>query len=164
MNRSRSLACAGLLLASVISSAGASAPDAPHDPHGCAPDWHGPGGAMRGPGFGPPGPGLDFDRPPPYLKGLALTEAQQDKLFAILHAAAPDLRERAKAVRKAHEALHALAQSANYADSEAAALAQALGTAEGQLALVRIRTDRQVFLMLTPEQRAQAAEKEKERP
>ena len=52
--------------------------------------------------FGPGGPS-DFgeDRPPPYLRDLALGEDQQDKIFAILHAAAPAMRDHMKAARKA---------------------------------------------------------------
>jgi len=43
-----------------------------------------------------PGPPPE-DRPPPYLLALDLTEEQQDKVFVILHGAAPALREQAKA-------------------------------------------------------------------
>jgi Spy/CpxP family protein refolding chaperone len=98
------------------------------------------------------------DRPPPYLIGVRLSEDQQDKVFGILHAAAPEMRERSKAARKAREALRELGQSAEYDAAKAASLAQALGSAEGQLALLRARTDREIFVLLTPEQRARVAE------
>jgi protein CpxP len=110
----------------------------------------GPDFGRGGPPFGPPGE----DRPPPYLMGLHLSEDQDDKVFAILHAAAPEMRERFKAVRKARESLRELGQSA-----KAASLAQALGAAEGQLALLRARTDRDIFMLLTPDQRTRLAEK-----
>lgn len=142
----------------VGSAAVAGAGDAQKDSRACGPGWPAPPRPL-GPGFGPPpfGPGGE-DRPPPYLRELHLSEDQDDKVFGILHAAAPEMRERGKAARKAREALHELGQSAQYDASKAAALAQALGAAEGQLALIRARTDREIFLLLTPEQRAHLAE------
>ncbi|HEX5341748.1 MAG TPA: hypothetical protein VFX55_04570, partial [Duganella sp.] len=57
---------------------GPGEPPMPHAEHG-----------PRGPEFGPagfgPGPGLGPGRPP-LFRGLDLSEAQQDKIFAILHA------------------------------------------------------------------------------
>ena len=45
---------------------------------------------------------------PPHLRGLNLTEAQQDKVFEIMHAQAPVMRDKAKVVRKAESDLRAL--------------------------------------------------------
>jgi periplasmic protein CpxP/Spy len=118
----------------------------------------GPDFGRGGPPFGPPGE----DRPPPYLMGLHLSEDQDDKVFAILHAAAPEMRERFKAARKARESLRELGQSAQYDAAKAASLAQALGSAESQLALLRVRTDRDIFMLLTPDQRTRLAEKPRE--
>jgi Spy/CpxP family protein refolding chaperone len=144
----------------VGSAAVAGSGDAQKDARACGPGWPAPPRPL-GPGFGdgPPlfGPGGE-DRPPPYLRELHLNEDQDDKVFGILHAAAPEMRERGKAARKAREALHELGQSAQYDASKAAALAQALGAAEGQLALIRARADREIFLLLTPEQRERLAE------
>ncbi len=127
--------------------------DAPNESRGCGPDGRGPPRPpLMGPEFGAE------DRPPPYLIGVRLSEDQEDKVFGILHAAAPEMREHSKAVRKAREALRELGQSAGYDAGKAASLAQALGSAEGQLALLRARTDREIFLLLTPEQRTRAAE------
>jgi periplasmic protein CpxP/Spy len=102
------------------------------------------------------------ERPPPYLMGIDLTEEQQDRLFAILHAAAPELREHMKAARKAHEALRDLGQSTAFDDGKAAALAQTAASAESQLALLRTRTDHEIFMVLTPEQRTHLAEGRRE--
>ncbi|MFA6071271.1 MAG: hypothetical protein WC810_22070, partial [Janthinobacterium sp.] len=52
--------------------------------------------AMPGPppGFGPgPGPGPGAQGLPPFLHGVELSEAQQDKVFAATYAQAPFLRE-----------------------------------------------------------------------
>ena len=102
----------------------------------------------------PPGPegGMPV---PPMLRGIALTEAQQDKVFAILHAQAPALRSAAKAARNAHDALGALATSAQYDATKAKALADTEGRANAELAMLRAEGDHQIFMALTREQREQ---------
>jgi protein CpxP len=107
----------------------------------------GPGG--HGPRHGPNGPGL------PFLRGIDLSEAQEDRLFAILHAEAPQLREQDKAEDKAHEALRAMLESGDYNEAKAAAHTKALGQAIATRELLRVRTAGQVMALLTPEQRAQ---------
>ena len=114
---------------------------------------HGDGGrGMAHEHFGmrPFEPGL-----PPFLHGIALSEAQQDKVFAILHAQAPVMREQHKALMKAHEALHALAVSAQYDDAKASVLAQAVGQAMARITLEQARSEQQLRALLTAEQRAQ---------
>ena len=129
-------------------------------PHG-GPGHHGhPGGpGLAGPvgPFGPPpgGPGL----PPPILHGLDLTEAQQDKVFTILHAQAPYVREQDKALRKARDTLHALASSAQYDDAKAASAAQAAAQAVSNLELSRVRTEQKLLAVLTAEQRKQVEQR-----
>ena len=97
------------------------------------------------------GPGV------PFLHGVELSEAQQDKVFAIMHAQAPQQHENDKAMHKAYEALRALAASDAFDDTRAAAAARAIGEATAANALLRARTDAQVMAVLTPEQRQQAA-------
>lgn len=118
-----------------------------------APQGHGPQGHPGGPGG--PGP----MGPPPFLHGLNLTEAQQDKVFTILHGQAPYVREQDKALRKAHEALHALATSAQYDDAKAASLSQAAAQAMTNLELSRVRTDQKLLAVLTAEQRKQVEQR-----
>ncbi|MDB5918428.1 MAG: hypothetical protein JWR40_2662 [Massilia sp.] len=108
-----------------------------------------PGHMMRGPGHGE-GPML-----PP---GVRLDEAQQDKVFAIVHAQQPQMREQEKAARHAHEALRAMAASGQFDDARASSLAQAGGQAMAAMALQRARMDAQINALLTPEQRRQARE------
>ena len=122
---------------------GDRAPDAgpgPGERHG--PGGHGPHGGMGGPGL-------------PFLRGIDLSEAQQDRLFAILHAEAPQLREQDKAERKAHEALRAMFEAGDFSEAKASAQTKALGQAVAARALLRLRTAGQVMALLTPEQRAQ---------
>lgn len=118
----------------------------------------GPGpGERRGPGGHHPGrlsghpmgaPGL------PFLRGIDLTEAQQDRLFAILHAEAPQLREQDKIEDRAHAALRAMRAAGDYSEAKAAPHARALGQAIAERELLRVRTAGQVLALLTAEQRA----------
>jgi len=112
--------------------------------------------------MGPPGPYLG-EGPPPYLRGLDLTDEQQDKVFAILHAAAPALRDQAKAASKAREALNAQGHSAQFDTAAAATLAAALGKAQGDMALLQAHIDHDIFAVLTDAQRSQVTNREHER-
>lgn len=85
--------------------------------------------------------------------GPELSEAQQDKLFAIHHAMEPQLREQERAARKAHDALRELAASGQFDEAKASALAQAEGKAVAAIALLRAKADAQRAAVLTPEQR-----------
>lgn len=98
------------------------------------------------------------ERMPPYLRGLNLSEAQRDKVFAILHTQAPAMRDKAKAVQRAEADLHELAMSPDYSEAKARALADASARAMAEMMLARLATDRQVLAVLTPEQRQQALE------
>jgi Spy/CpxP family protein refolding chaperone len=147
------------------STATAGASD-PHDAGNCASDFHGGPSPRPGPpngrGFGPFGGDRDEGRLPPFLMGLDLTEEQQDKVFAIVHAAAPALRDQSKAEHKAREALRELVTSAKFSDGTASTLAQAQGKAESELSLLRTRMAHQVYSVLTPEQQARAAKRRQE--
>lgn len=138
---------------------GGRGPDGPdHGPDGPPPGF-GPGRGL-GPGFGPAfGPGGG----PSLFHGIALSEAQEDQVFAILHAEQPYLREQAKAAGKAREALRALAGADKYDDAKAAALAQAAATASANIELQHVRTRQKLLAVLTPEQRKAQAEQRKDR-
>jgi protein CpxP len=138
-------------------AAGPNLRDGPegHEGHDGRP---GRGPDQRGPGIAPMLPMMGGE--PPFLHGLDLSEAQQDKVFAILHAEAPYLREQGKAARKAQEALRALSQAAQYDDAKAAALAQAGAQALANITLQHVRTGQKLLALLTPEQRKQLAERQ----
>jgi Spy/CpxP family protein refolding chaperone len=101
------------------------------------------------------GPGGHGPMPAP---AAALTEAQEDKLFSIMHAQEPQRRELDRAAHKARTGLRELARSGQFDESKAAALAQAEGKAVAALSLLRARTDAQVAALLSPEQREQFGE------
>jgi len=138
----------------LLVSAAPPTPPGPKLPDACEAGFH--GRPLR-----PPGPpmGPEEDRPPRFLMDLNLTDEQQDKVFAIMHAAAPALRDQSKAVRKARDALHELSQSSQFNEAAAAALAQTQGSAESRLALLRTHLEHQVYSILTADQRRQAAER-----
>jgi periplasmic protein CpxP/Spy len=104
------------------------------------------------------GPGMGGEMMPPHLRSLNLSEAQRDKVFEIMHAQAPVMREKAKAVRKAEDDLRALSAATDYSDAKARALADTAAKAMSEMTLARAKAERQVFEVLTPEQRKQMAE------
>ena len=101
---------------------------------------------------------------PMHLKGLNLSEAQRDKIFEIMHGQAPAMREKAKALHQAEADLHNLARSPDYSDAKAAALADTAAKALADMQLNRLRTEHQVYELLTPEQRQQVANWKPRRP
>ena len=112
----------------------------------------------HGPAFGP-GPGL-----PPFLQGIELSEAQQDKVFAATYAQAPLLRAQQKIACKAHGQLRALAASAAYDDARAGALANTAAQAMAKISVQQARLEQQLLAVLTPEQRKQAQQLREEGP
>ena len=127
----------------------ASAPDGP------------PPRAMDGP---PPGFGHGPGRLPPFLHGIELSEAQQDKVFAATYAQAPLLREQEKIAFKAHAQLRELAASSAYDDAKAGALANTAAHAMATISLQQARLEQQLLAVLTPEQRKQAQQRRDSRP
>lgn len=117
-----------------------------------------PPGLLHGPG-GPGAPGL-----PPFLRGIDLSEAQQDKVFAATYAQAPLLREQEKIAYKAHAQLRALAASSAYDDARASALANTAAQAMAAISLQQARLEQQLLAVLTPEQRKQAQQRRDSRP
>jgi len=114
---------------------------------------HGPGVEQQdGRDEGPRGP---LERVPPFLRGLDLSEAQQDRVFAILHAEVPQQRALEKAERKAQDALRDLAHAPELDQGKAAGAAQALGQAIADQEMLRLKTGFELKAVLNPQQRAQ---------
>jgi Spy/CpxP family protein refolding chaperone len=103
------------------------------------------------------GPGLRF------LRGIDLSESQQDKLFELMHSQAPYLREQQRAHEKALRALQAMRSADKFDDAAATRLAQAAAQAQANLTLAHVRTQQKALALLTPEQRKQLEER-KSRP
>lgn len=143
LRRRPRFAAVATIAAIAASSLLATSASAQAGPPGAGPGLNAPGGAGPAPG------GL------PYLDGLDLSEAQQDQVFAILHAQAPRRRALDQAGRAARRALRALAGQARFDEAAAAAAAQALGQAIADGEMLRLATGAQLMAVLTPQQRAQ---------
>lgn len=89
------------------------------------------------------------------LRGLNLSEAQRDRVFSIMHAQAPVVREHAKQVREARQALQTLALAGELDESRLRAAADRASKAMADMAVLRTRTHHEVFKVLTPEQQSQ---------
>ncbi|BAO28308.1 Spy/CpxP family protein refolding chaperone [Sulfuritalea hydrogenivorans] len=92
---------------------------------------------------------------PPYLHGLELTEAQRDKLFALMHDQAPNERDQLKRALRAMEDLRRLVTADRFDVDKARILAETHGQALAQLALMHAELDARMRTLLTPEQRQQ---------
>jgi Spy/CpxP family protein refolding chaperone len=112
-----------------------------------------PGAMMAQPPFPPDGKLI-----PPFLRDLDLTEAQQDKIFELLHNQEPILRERHKAVRKATEEFNRLTASDHYTPSELQTLADKLASVFADTLVQHAVMEVKILTLLTTEQRKQADE------
>lgn len=160
-------AAAGITFAfSLIAYAATAADDMPDHCNGpmmSAPPHMHEGMPPMGSGPGPMGmpPPMDdmfmqgFGPVPPFLHDLALTEAQQDKVFAITHANAPSLREQSKIAKKSADALHELAESSSYDEAKLKTLSETNAHAMAELEMIHVRTMHQILALLTPDQRKQ---------
>lgn len=118
-----------------------------HAPHAGHAGHHARGGQHGHDGLMLPGAGL--------LRGLNLSEAQRDRVFAILHAQAPQMRAQTRDAQKAREALQQVALAGELDEARLQELAQRAARASTDLALLRARTHNALFKELTPEQQAQ---------
>src|SRR5258705_593254 len=94
--------------------------------------------------------GMHGDR----LRHLGLTEAQRDQIFKVRQDQAPELRERMKAVCRAHEDLRQSAKATPFDRDRARQLADAEAKAVAQIAFMRTETASRVRAVLTDAQRA----------
>ena len=98
-----------------------------------------------------------------FTQNLNLTETQRDKVSELRQAVEPALREKSKEVRAARHEMHQLSMSETFDESRAVALSTQAARAEAELNVMRLRLNNQIFNVLTPEQRKQAAEARQQR-
>ncbi len=96
------------------------------------------------------------------LAGLDLTDAQRDQIWKLHYAAEPTAHAQMETLRKTRKALHELLQSKDYSDAKAQQLVQQQAQAQATLELNRIKTERAVVALLTPEQKQKLDERMKE--
>jgi Spy/CpxP family protein refolding chaperone len=92
------------------------------------------------------------------LHRLELTEAQQDKIFNLMHAQAPAMREQMKTLRKAEDELRNLRTSADFNEAKAKTLIDRIASLRADHEMARLQTERQILDVLTPEQRQKLSE------
>lgn len=95
---------------------------------------------------------------PPFLRDLKLSEAQRGRIFDLMQAQAPAMREHAKAMRKSQIELRQLGISDEYSEARAKTLADANAQAMARMGQLQASTSHQIYLLLTPEQRKQMEE------
>ncbi|WP_322998957.1 Spy/CpxP family protein refolding chaperone [Castellaniella sp.] len=93
-----------------------------------------------------------------WLRGLDLTQDQQDQIFKIRHDQEQAVYDQKKAVKAAAGTLRELGRADSFDQAKAKQAADALGQAQGQLALLRAQSMAQIRAVLTPEQRQTLAE------
>jgi periplasmic protein CpxP/Spy len=120
----------------------------------------------QGPGFGGPlgrgaGPG-DFGAAP-LLRGLNLTDAQQQQVRQL----ASQMREQGRPVfeqvRKAEDARRAAMEAVPLDEGRIRTVMQQLGQAQTELAILQARFQSDVYALLTPDQQEQAQKLRAER-
>jgi Spy/CpxP family protein refolding chaperone len=105
--------------------------------------------------------GMRHEGVPPFLHGANLTEAQKDQVFKLMHTQAPVMREKAKAAQQAMEELRALGQAEKFDETRAKSLADNAARAHAEMALLHVKTDQQIYTLLTPEQRSKIGQRQK---
>jgi len=93
------------------------------------------------------------------LHRLDLSEAQQDKIFDIMHAQALAMRDQMKSLRKSEKELQALKATPDFSEAKARQLVDQIAKQRADMEMSRLQAERKVMDILTPEQRKQLAEK-----
>ena len=133
----------------------AHGPNASDGPPPCPPDLIEHGAAQQPT---PAMPGL------PLLRGVDLSEAQEDAVFDLVHAQIPARRALEKKAAKAFDELHRLGVSEHFNAKQAHALADGYAQAQAQLAFNQAELDSKLRALLTPEQRTQIDAPRRARP
>ena len=87
---------------------------------------------------------------PPFLRGITLSEAQQDQIFELMHKQAPSMREKAKASHLAMNELHQLSLSDNYDEARAKNLARRAADVQSEMALLRAQSEQKIIALVAP--------------
>jgi Spy/CpxP family protein refolding chaperone len=92
--------------------------------------------------------------PMSFVRGLQLTDAQDDQVFKIIHDSAPALRERMKILRRGREELDKLSRADTFDAERAREIGNTQGQAIAEIARLRAETMHRIRAILSPEQRA----------
>jgi len=95
--------------------------------------------------------------PPAWLQGIELDEAQQDRIFEILHESAAAQRKAHRTAERTHHQLKHIGLSTDYNESAARKLSDQHAQAIAELTMLRVRNEKRILEVLKPEQRRDAA-------
>ncbi|MDY0012535.1 MAG: Spy/CpxP family protein refolding chaperone [Rhodocyclaceae bacterium] len=91
------------------------------------------------------------------LHALDLSDAQKDKIFALMHAQGPAMYDGMKTLRNARIELQKLTQAERYDEAAVKALTEKSAKTLAELAQAQARAENQIHQLLTPEQRKELA-------
>ncbi len=89
---------------------------------------------------------------------LDLSQEQKDQLFKFRNEQAQAVYDQKKIARQARKDLRALSESGNFDLKQAQKIAETLGQAKAQLALLHAQSKAKFFEILTPEQKQKVAD------
>lgn len=90
---------------------------------------------------------------PMYLHHIKLTDEQEDKIFALVHAEIPKARTLKKEQHALRDSLKALTHSEAYSEKKAREIAAELASLEGEKLLSKTILDNKIYNLLTDEQK-----------
>jgi len=89
------------------------------------------------------------------LRGLDLTEAQQDKIFQMRHDLEPKMYEQMKAARAADQALRDMMDKGEYDAAKVKTLTEQRAAAMSRMAQMKFASRNEVYQLLTDDQKAE---------
>ncbi len=92
---------------------------------------------------------------PPFLRGIALSDTQKDKVFALTHAEVPKMRDRMKAMRSLKEEMRTLVESNQFSNAKANNIANQIAQLKKESVLAKANQHHNILNILTAEQREQ---------
>lgn len=95
---------------------------------------------------------------PPHLKDLALSDAQQDKIFSLTYPLMPQMRDQMKQRHQFLGELLKLGNTESFDEAKAKQIVDKLVSIEKDAMLNRARIDSKIFSILTSEQRSKLSE------
>jgi protein CpxP len=143
--KKRNFVIGSILAASLLATAGVASARGPGD---CA-GGRAPVAMRGGEGFGP---GSLHGA----LRGLDLSDQQRDKIFDIVYAQEPAMRNKVKELRRQREELRQASLTSHYDVKRVRELADAQARTIADLEVMRAETSSKIFALLTPEQQQKA--------
>ncbi|MDD2885545.1 MAG: Spy/CpxP family protein refolding chaperone [Dechloromonas sp.] len=98
------------------------------------------------------------------LRRLDLSEAQQDKVFEVMHQRMPEMRTQMRELQKNEQALRDLRQAPDFNEAQARTLIDQISRQRADMEMSRLQSERRVLDLLTPEQRQTLAERPASKP